>query len=212
MQGRWQSKVLFGLSLLFLLFGLINLGWAAWPEQRDAVQLAIPAGVLPGAPSGTHYTSLTDYDVYVSWPRWVRQGQTGDIRVVLTAVDGKESESQGDAPAQIVLIEPALGMLPVTPAGRLQVNLGQGQDLDMVWRVAGERVGNYTGKVYVSFGFYEEAADELEVVPIAVVDIAIRVTSLWGLGQPLALWLGFVGLILWGVLFLLGRWVQLKQG
>ena len=207
----WQSKVLFGLSLLFLLFGLINLGWAAWPEQRDAVQLTIPAGVLPGAAMGTEYTSVRDYDVYVSWPRWIRLGETKHIRVVFTSAEGNEEASREDDPAQIVLIEPALGMLPVTPPGLLQVNLGQDQDVDTVWRVAGDQVENYAGKVYLSFGFYEEAADELVAVPIAVVDIAIRVTSLWGLQQPLVLWLGFVGLVLWGALFLFGRWAQLRH-
>jgi len=208
----WESKVLFGLSLLFLLFGLINLGWAAWPEQRDAVQLTIPAGILPGAATGTEYTSVRDYDVYVSWPRWIRLGETKDIRVVLTPAEGDEEASQEDDPAQIVLIEPTLGMLPVTPPGLMQVNLGQDQDVDMVWGVAGNQVGNFTGKIYFSFGFYEEITDEVVAVPIAVVDIAIRVTSLWGFRQPLVLWLGFVGLVLWGALFLFARWVQLKHG
>ena len=176
------------------------------------MQLTIPAGVLPGAAMGTEYTSLKDYDVYVSWPRWIRLGETKDIRVVFTPAEGDEEASQEDDSGQIVLIEPALGMLPVTPPGLLQVNLGQDQDVDTVWRVAGDKVENYAGKVYLSFGFYEEAADELVAVPIAVVDIAIRVTSLWGLQQPLVLWLGFVGLVLWGALFLFGRWVQLRQG
>ncbi len=82
--------------------------------------------------------------------------------------------------------------MPVAPAGRLQANLALGRTLDTSWTVVGEQVGDYAGKVYLSFGFYEEAADELVPVPVAVVDIAIRVTSLWGQQQPLALWLGFV--------------------
>lgn len=210
--GGWGSRILYGLSLVLLAFGLINLGWAAWPTGRDAVNLDIPSGVLPGAPAGTNYAIMTDYVLRVSWPRWIRLEETGNIQVVLSPVEGQEKETQNDDVAQIVLIEPALGMLSVTPAGRLQANLGPEQPLDMTWTVAGEPVGEYTGKIYVSFGFYEEAAEELVAVPVAVVDVAMRVVALWGLGRPIALWLGFVGLALWGALFLLGRWVQLKSG
>jgi hypothetical protein len=209
--GRGESGVLFGLSLVFLVFGLINLGWAAWPEQRDAVSLGIPSGILPGAPAGTNYEIITDYVLRVSWPLRIRMGEEGEIQVVLLPDVGEDEVTQEENPTQVVLIEPRLGMLSVVPAGRLQANLGPEQPLDTTWTVAGEAVGEYQGKVYVSFGFYEEAEEELVPVPVAVVDVAIRLVALWGVGRPLALWLGFVGLVLWGALFLLGRWVQLKS-
>lgn len=206
----WLSQVLFGLSLLCLAFGLINLGWTAWPEQLDAVQLEVPKGVLPGAPSGSDYASLTAYNVSISWPRWIRLGQTSSIQVVINPTGVGEALTQGNGVGQIVLIEPALGLLSVTPAGRLQANLASGQDLNMSWEVAGEQVGIYEGKVYLSFGFYDETLNELISIPVAVFDVTIQVTSLWGQTQPLAIWLGIVGIALWGALFLLGRWVQLK--
>lgn len=210
-QGKWQSRVLYGLSLIFLILGLINLGWATWPRQQDAVQIDLPAGVLPGRPAGTNYASLAAYDLRITWPRWIRLGERGTIQVMMIPAEGEDPANQIENATQVVLIEPSMGMMPVAPAGRLQANLALGQTLDTSWTVVGEQVGDYAGKVYLSFGFYEEAADELVPVPVAVVDIAIRVTSLWGQQQPLALWLGFVGLALWGALFLLGRWVQLKS-
>jgi len=210
--GRgWQSQVLFGLSLLFLIFGLVTICWAIWPQRQDATQLAIPAGILPGAPAGTAYASLATYDLTISWPRWIRLGETDSIKVLLVPADDGESTLEGEDPTQVVLIEPTLGMMAVTPAGRLQANLAPGQALDMTWRVTGEQVGAYNGKVYLSFGFYDEAEEKLVPVPVAVVDVTIRVIALWGLQQPIALWLGFVGLVIWGVLFLLGRWIQLKH-
>jgi hypothetical protein len=208
--GVWGSEVLYGLSLIFLIFGLINLGWSAWPVGRDAVNLDIPSGILPGAPAGTNYAINTDYVLRVSWPSWVRLGEEGEIQVVLLPDMGESEVTEEESATQIVLIEPTLGMMPVTPAGRLQANLAPDQTLDMSWTVGGEQVGDYAGKVYLSFGFYEQTEEALVAVPVAVVDIAIRVNSLWGLKQPMALWVGFVGLALWGALFLLGRWVQLK--
>jgi len=41
-----------------------------------------------------------------------------------------------------------------------------------------------------------------------VVDYDIRVISLFGMERNLVLWLGFVGVVLWGVLFVIGRAVQ----
>jgi hypothetical protein len=210
--GRGESGVLFGLSLVFLVFGLINLGWAAWPEQQDAVSLDIPSGILPGAPAGTNYEIITDYVLRVSWPLRIRLGEEGEIQVVLLPDMGESEVAEEESATQVVLIDPRLGMLSVAPAGRLQVNLGLDQPLDTTWTVAGEAVGEYQGKVYVSFGFYEEAEEELVPVPVAVVDVAIRLVALWGLSRPMAIWLGFVGLALWGALFLLGRWVQLRHG
>jgi hypothetical protein len=209
--GGWGSEVLYGLSLVLLVFGLINLGWAAWPVGREAVNLDIPSGILPGAPAGTNYAINTDYVLRVSWSRWVRLGEEGEIQVVLLPDVGESEVAQEESATQVVLIDPRLGMLSVAPAGRLQVNLGLDQPLDTTWTVAGEAVGEYQGKVYVSFGFYEEAEEELVPVPVAVVDVAIRLVALWGLSRPMAIWLGFVGLALWGALFLLGRWVQLRQ-
>jgi hypothetical protein len=57
----------------------------------------------------------------------------------------------------------------------------------------------------VSFGFFDETLGELVPVPVAVVDFSIQVVTLWGLARGLVLWLGVVGLVLWGALFILGR-------
>ena len=210
--GRgWQSQVLFGLSLLVLIFGLITIGWAIWPQPEDASQLAIPAGVLPGAPAGTTYASLAPYELNVSWPRWIRVGETGSIEVFLDPAYDDETPQAGEDPIQVVLIEPTLGRIAVIPSGQMQANLAPGQSLDNSWQITGEQAGEYVGKVYVSFCFYEEAEERLIPIPVAVIDIAIRVTALWGLERPIALWLGFVALVIWGGLFLLGRWMQLKN-
>ena len=58
--------------------------------------------------------------------------------------------------------------------------------------------------MYLSFGFYDEAAQELVTVPVAVVDIDLTVSALWGLESQLSLWFGLVALVLWGALFILG--------
>ena len=45
-------------------------------------------------------------------------------------------------------------------------------------------------------------------MPVAVVDIDLTVSALWGLESQLSLWFGLVALVLWGALFILGRTVQ----
>jgi len=91
------------------------------------------------------------------------------------------------------------------PEGSMQANLAAGQELTLSWEVEGAVPGEVAGKLYVSFGFYDESLAELVPVPVAVVDLAFQVTSLYGLEGRLALWLGLVGVALWGALFLLGR-------
>ncbi len=58
------------------------------------------------------------------------------------------------------------------------------------------------------FGFFDEEAEQLVPVPVAVMDIDLIISSLWGLDAPLALWFGLVALVLWGALFILGRTMQ----
>ena len=206
----WLSRLLLSLSLIFLMGGLFFLAWGVWPPPTDAAQLTIPAGVLPGAPTGTTYASMADYTLSVSWSGWVRAGEEGSLQVFLTE-DDPDSSSSGDRPAQIVLVEPVIAGLALDPAGRVQANLAEGQDLDLTWKLESVQAGEYAGKVYVAFGFYDEAQGKLISVPVAVVDIAFEVTSLWGLDGRLALWFGLVGVALWGALFLLGRMAEGRE-
>jgi hypothetical protein len=205
------SKLLYALSLILLGFGLVNLGWAAWPAPTDARTFAIPAGTLPGAPSGTDYASLADYQMQVSWPRWIRAGETGQILVTLSEVDLPEEEVL-EQETQILLVEPSLIGLPVDPPGRVQINIGSGQDLRQRWTVDGAIAGEYPGKLVVSFGFFDESLGQIAAVPVAVVDFSVQVVALWGVGRGLALWLGVVGMVLWGALFILGRVAAGEQG
>ena len=200
----WLSQLLFVLSLIFLGLSLFSLGWAVWPAPMAGVQFAIPAGVLPGAPAGTTYASLADYTLDVSWPRWIRAGETGTIVVELSSGESDEALSE-DRIAQVVLVEPEILALPVDPPGRMQASLAPGQTLSLSWQVEGILTGQYPGKLNVGFGFYDDILAELVPVPVAVVDMSIRVTALWGLEAGLVIWLGVVGLVLWGVLFILGR-------
>jgi len=204
----WLAKLLFALSLVFLGFGLVSLGWYAWPAPIDGVRFEIPAGVLPGAPAESGYASQEDYVLAVEWPVWVRLGETGTIRVSLLEAGDSSGKPAEDQEAQVVLAEPAIAGLPLEPAGRVQAAVAGGQDLVLEWAVTGLTPGEHPGKIAVSFGFYEEALEELVPVPVAVVDAGVRVVSLWGLEARLVLWFGLVGLALWGALFVLGRVVE----
>ena len=210
-QRSWLSRVLYILSLILLGFGLVNLGWAVWPTPTDARTFTIPGGTLPGTPAGKTYASLADYDLQVSWPRWIRAGEDGQLVVALSEVETSAEEALTQE-TQVLLIEPSMIGLPIDPPGRMQVNLGPGQALQQRWAVEGVMAGTYPGKLVVSFGFYDEALGDLVPVPVAVVDFSIQVVTLWGLARGLVLWLGVVGLVLWGALFILGRVAAGEQG
>lgn len=218
-KGRALSQLLYALSLGFLAFGLFSLGWVAWPPPTDARQFRIPAGPLPAAPEDMAYASFSEYSLEVSWPRWLRRGEEGAVHLRLTDLDCNAScedstasskdheprpadEFQG---AQVVLVEPALYPLRVDPPGSAQANLADEQDLLLAWQVTGDQSGSFPGKMVVSFGFYDETFEELVPIPVAVVDLNIQVVDLWGLDSGLVIWFGFVGVVLWGVLFVLGR-------
>jgi len=209
-KGAQFGQLLFVLSLVFLSVSLFNLGWSVWPMPTQSVQFAIPAGIMAGAPAGETYASLSDYNLSISWPQRLRAGELGIIAVKLSGV-GEENVSQSiDRVAQVVLVEPAMVGLPVNPPGSVQANLDETQNLALNWEVTGLQTGYYPGKMYISFGFYDETLAELVPVPVAVVDLSIRVTALWGLETGLVLWFGVVGLVLWGALFILGRLAQGK--
>ena len=198
------SQVLFGLSLAFLALALWILAWAVWPSATDSAQLTVPAGTLPGAPAGADYASQADYTLTLEWPTRLRKGQEGSLRVSLD----EAGAGSADRETQTVLIEPVLAGITLDPPGLVQANLAAGQNLVETWAIDTGTAGDFSGKIYVSFGFYDQANEELIAVPVAVVDVATRVTALWGLNTQLALWFGLVALVFWGALFILGRVVQ----
>ena len=204
-QKQALGQGLYGLSLLFLLAGLLILGWGVWPGASDSAQLTIPAGTLPVAPEGADYASQAEYTLTIDWPVWLRKGEDADLRVSLVETDGTALADRG---SQVVLIEPAISGLSLDPPGLVQANLAEGQSLVESWAIKASAEGDFAGKVYFSFGFYDEAAQELVTVPVAVVDIDLTVSALWGLESQLSLWFGLVALVLWGALFILGRTVQ----
>jgi hypothetical protein len=204
-QKKGLGQGLFIFSLLFLLMGLMILAWGVWPISTNAKQLTIPAGILPAAPEGTEYASQAEYTMTVDWPIWLRKGEQADLRVTLVETDGT---ALPDRSAQVVLIEPVLSGLTLEPPGLVQANLSKGQALEESWAINASAEGDFAGKVYVSFGFYDEEAEELVPVPVAVMDIDLIISALWGLDSSLSLWFGLVALVLWGALFILGRTVQ----
>ncbi|HEY9122399.1 MAG TPA: hypothetical protein VIM80_05330 [Brevefilum sp.] len=205
--NRRLGQGLFILSLLFLAFGLFSIGWVVWPTPREAVTLEIPAGLLPGAPGGASYASLTDYGLSLTRPRWLRVGERGEIRVYLREQDAQYS-IELDQPVQVVLVETSLAKMSLDPPGLRQVSLHPGQEMDLSWEVSGDATGEFPGQVIFSFAFYDEAHSDLIPVPVAVMDYEIKVISLFGMERNIVLWLGFVGVVLWGVLFVIGRAVQ----
>lgn len=208
--GQGWSRLLYAVSLVFLAFGLANLGWAVWPSAADAVEILVPVGVLLGAPEGSGFSSLAEYSLALSWSRWLRVGELGQISLGLTKAFPGEDQLEDDA-VQILLVEPSLFGLPIDPPGRTQVNLARGQDLSLTWEVEAQAQGTYEGQVVIAFGFYDQDRDVLVPVPVAVVDLSIQVIDLWGQGRGLAIWFGVIGLILWGALFVTGRLVQLRK-
>lgn len=203
------SQFLYSLSLVFLGIGLYSLGWAVWPVPMDGVQFNIPAGALPGAPGESLFASLSDYSLEISWTSQVRRGEAGALHLRLTDLDPLPPAEINAS--QVVLAEPALYPLRVDPPGEVQANLGDDQSLLLTWTVTGDQRGDYAGKLYVSFGFFDDAEDALIAVPVAVVDLHIQVIELWGIAPGMVIWFGFVSLVLWGVLFLLGRVVVVRK-
>ena len=211
-KGHRLSQFLYTLSLAFLVLGLFLLAWAVWPAPTDAVQISIPAGPLPGAPSQVDFTSLSDYALNISWPRWIRLGEEGLLHLRLTELDKTPHPEGATHSVQMVLVEPTLHPLPINPPGSMQANLGDDQELLLTWEVTGTSRGEFAGKMFVSFGFFhddapteDEAQQRLVAIPVAVVDLHVQVIELWGLETALVIWFGLVSLVLWGALFILGR-------
>lgn len=203
------GSLLYGFSLVFLALGLVNLAWAVWPMPRDAVQIEIPAGVLPGSPTETEFSSQQDYTLTASWPRVLRSGEAGELTVHFTESSEKGPSDVGGE-AQVVLAVPFFSGLTLDPPGQIQSAIAPGQALTLEWSLKGTQEGDYPGEVVVSLGFYNQDQESFSAVPVAVVDVMTRVTALWGVGRGLVLWFGVVGLLLWGVLFVMGRVAQEK--
>ena len=198
-----EARKFYSFGLVLIALGLYTLGWIIWPAPTDGVEFNIPAGPLPGAPDSEGFASLADYHLEISWPRWVRRGQAGYLRLRLT--DQDLLPPKGVEATQVVLVEPQLFPLQVDPPGAIQSNLGDDQTLTLNWAVSGDQRGIYPGKLITAFAFFDEAETELITIPVAVVDLEIEVIALWGLTSPILIWFGLVCLVLGAGLFVLGK-------
>jgi len=182
---------------------MFALGWKVFPSPVDGVHINIPAGALPGAPEGDGFVSLSEYSLKITWPRWIRRGETGLLRLSLTDLDPAPAALVDST--QIVMVEPALFPLQVDPMGEIQVSMGDDQTLQLLWKVKGEQSGKYAGKLYISFGFFDEPGHALMAIPVAVVDVNLRVIELRALSSGLLIWVGLLSLVLAFGLFILGK-------
>jgi len=89
--------------------------------------------------------------------------------------------------------------------GEIQVSMGDDQTLQLLWKVKGEQSGKYAGKLYISFGFFDEPGHALMAIPVAVVDVNLRVIELRALSSGLLIWVGLLSLVLAFGLFILGK-------
>lgn len=200
-----MSKGIFTLSLVCLITGLFLLAWRLRPAPAEAVETIIPKGVLPAAPQGENFASLSDYRILISWPRWIWREEIGTIGFTLTDLDDTPVLNEQTGNVQVLSLELDLFPLFVEPQGDLQVNIADEQDLVLEWEVVGQERGVFPGKVYLSFNFFDEARQTFTSVAVAVIDIKIEVIDLWGMKPGMVTWLGFIALLLWGVFLLLSR-------
>ncbi len=209
--SRNMNPVLSSISLVWLIFGLFLLAWRLWPPPIDANDVIIPKGDLPAAPDGEHFATISDYQITVSWPRWIRRGEKDIIKLSLIDLDHQSSAGDHAQIVQIVSIEPIAHPLNINPQGSLQVHMGDEQNLYLEWEISGDKIGSYPGKIYFYFNFYDESNQNFIKVPAAVIDFEIKVTDLWGLTSGAALWIGFIALLFWGIFLLLAMITVLKR-
>ncbi|MEJ5225099.1 MAG: hypothetical protein WHV44_11640 [Anaerolineales bacterium] len=189
-----------------LLISLGILGWTDWPPaaEQSRIFLRPNAASLPAAPNPPPGV-LEPRVLSLLWPRAMRLGDFGRIRLEVAPDPSAPLPGPADASAMHLMLDARLEMpyaRTVPPPGLVSQTMLPGQTVVFEWQVSPYEAGDVEGAVWVYYRFVVPESGEQEQVLMAVQPVRVRAVTLLGLSAGVARIIGWGGVVLGVILSL----------
>jgi hypothetical protein len=190
------------LGMLALIFSCGLLFWGSWPFPVHSKSVPLPP----------------DRRLALAWPRTVRAGDRGSIRLQVDR--GLAAQPKiASAASQVRMAttnEMAAARLEFTglqfsPGEQISQPLRPGYPVTFEWSFRPEEDGIYTGVAWLYLIAVPQAGGPETLTPVLASEISLHVIDLRGVSGPTARLLGAGGLILGGLLCLDGALAWLRR-
>ena len=170
-------------SILLVLLSLAVLAWGVVPAGRlsRSANLSLPFGEVAGE----------IYNIQLSWPHWLRLGDSGVVRLVV-----ERGDQPGDA-GDSLWVESHLETdgLEVFPAGEIMAPLLRGRQVNFHWSVQPAQPGDREVVVWVNLRSQSPPGSDSGSQALTAQKIVIPAVGLFGLQGQVARLLGGIGLV-----------------
>ena len=134
----------------------------------------------------------------------MRIGETEEITLILEPVTGeKSSQTPSLVSTDIysiynIMAEARFEVAGVTvnPANPIRESMPSGQTVKFKWQISTDQVGSYDGKVWLSLRLLPLDGSQASEVPIYIRELRLQTTSLFGMNEAMAYFVGGVGVVL----------------
>lgn len=196
---RRINSILLFLGSAFVVCGHFGLIWGFWSPPVKMHVLDFSPHVMSIQDSQNPKAALLENRVMtLSYPSWIRLGDSARVRVTFSAKPVEENPSDLIDAAMLydVFVESNLDMpdLKVNPNLTAGQVLPPGRTVTFWWTVFGVKSGANEGTVWLRLRFVPQAKGEAVTTTLAAPRIELHVRRLAFLSGPAARWLGGLSL------------------
>lgn len=208
-------------SIFLVLISITLIGWASIPNKRQTVVQRISTSEMQILPTrqGNAALRMPDREVVLEWPDSMRIGEDETITVIFTpvmtdSVSMTQQAGYADVYSVYNLMAEArytVSGVRVTPANPIRESMPAGRSVKISWIVNAEHPGTYDGTVWLSLRYLPLNGGQASQVPIYIQEVNLQTSSLFGLNETMAYFLGGVGVVL-AVVIVYDDLIALIQG
>ena len=203
MSRKILGKVPLLLGFAFLVLAAIFLSWRLIPAKGEQKILPIPAGILPGNPTGDSLSIQQDLEIKATYPATIRAGEKDTLRLQVLPLQQPGFDVASDSQKYSLSAELTMLAMLQTPQGSISSAFDPRRSSDFSWELTSQEAGMRKGSLWVSLHPLNDDGTEVEV-PLVAWDIEIEVVRLWGMNSPTVTWLAMLLLLAWGGMMVLG--------
>jgi hypothetical protein len=157
--------------------------------------------------------------VLLIWPSSMRIGEREEISLVFEPSEAEtplisQQVETSDVYNHYNLMAEArfeVAGITVSPANPIRESMPAGVPVKFKWQISTDQAGSYDGTMWLSLRFLPLDGSQAIQIPIYIRDMTIRTSSLFGMNEAVAYYLGGAGMVLAGVLVFgdMMKWTRL---
>lgn len=207
----YKTRRVFGvllllLSMVFLTWGLRSGEYLVQSTELASSDMALPGSEqATGSSSGSITAALAPEprSLELSWPKSLRLGDDGTLRLTVSLSSGSSGSSTGDqTPPGIyesynLVMQSHLDLPGIerNPTGEVSQAMLPGQPVVFLWYLRPSTPGVFSGKVWLHMRFVPRSAGQEQRILLAAQQVDIEVVTRLGMSGNQARLYGSLGLV-----------------